>query len=93
MISVSNSYMVKKLNEVIKSLNERELSEVIDFAEYLKKKKKELLKRFNEWEKGLDLEEIDIEEEKMLEQLNEDEEDYVTLEETKRILGIDDNEV
>ncbi|MDK2794193.1 MAG: hypothetical protein PWP75_822, partial [Caldanaerobacter sp.] len=63
------------------------------FAEYLKKKKKELLKRFNEWEKGLDLEEIDIEEEKMLEQLNEDEEDYVTLEETKRILGIDDNEV
>ncbi|TCO61513.1 hypothetical protein EV203_11930 [Caldanaerobacter subterraneus] len=85
--------MVKKLNEVIKSLNERELSEVIDFAEYLKKKKKELLKRFNEWEKGLDLEEIDIEEEKMLEQLNEDEEDYVTLEETKRILGIDDNEV
>ncbi|HBT48386.1 MAG: hypothetical protein XD49_1649 [Caldanaerobacter subterraneus] len=90
---MSNSYMVKKLNEVIKSLNERELSEVIDFAEYLKKKKKELLKRFNEWEKGLDLEEIDIEEEKMLEQLNEDEEDYVTLEETKRILGIDDNEV
>lgn len=86
--------MVKKLNEVIKSLNERELSEVIDFAEYLKeKKKKELLKRFDEWEKGLDLEEIDIEEEKMLEQLNEDEEDYVTLEETKRILGIDDNEV
>ncbi|MGB9781169.1 hypothetical protein [Caldanaerobacter sp.] len=91
---MSNSYMVKKLNEVIKSLNERELSEVIDFAEYLKeKKKKELLKRFNEWEKGLDLEEINIEEEKMLEQLNEDEENYVTLEETKRILGIDDNEV
>ncbi|KKC28694.1 MAG: hypothetical protein PWQ34_740 [Caldanaerobacter sp.] len=86
--------MVKKLNEVIKSLNERELSEVIDFAEYLKeKKKKELLKRFDEWEKTLDLEEIDIDEEKMLEQLHEDEKDYVTLEETKRILGIEDNEV
>ncbi|AAM25732.1 ribosomal protein L22 [Caldanaerobacter subterraneus subsp. tengcongensis MB4] len=91
---MSNSYMVKKLNEVIKSLNERELSEVIDFAEYLKeKKKKELLKRFDEWEKTLDLEEIDIDEEKMLEQLHEDEKDYVTLEETKRILGIEDNEV
>jgi len=89
---MSNSYMVKKLNEVIKSLNERELSEVIDFAEYLKeKKKKELLKRFDEWEKTLDLEEIDIDEEKMLEQLHEDEKDYVTLEETKRILGIEDN--
>ncbi|NNG65704.1 hypothetical protein [Caldanaerobacter subterraneus] len=91
---MSNSYMVKKLNEVIKSLNERELSEVIDFAEYLKeKKKKELLKRFDEWEKTLDLEETDIDEEKMLEQLHEDEKDYVTLEETKRILGIEDNEV
>ncbi|MEQ6358480.1 hypothetical protein V7D15_02080 [Thermoanaerobacter thermohydrosulfuricus] len=40
---MQNSSMIKKLNEIIDSLTEKEIAEVIDFAEYLKEKKRKSL--------------------------------------------------
>ncbi|AIS53459.1 hypothetical protein TKV_c23330 [Thermoanaerobacter kivui] len=78
---MQNSSMIKKLNEIIDSLTEKEIAEVIDFAEYLKEKKKELIKKFNDWDKSLEVEQITHEEEKLL---KESEGEYITLEEAKK---------
>ncbi|MFV9568172.1 hypothetical protein [Thermoanaerobacter mathranii] len=40
---MQNSSMIKKLNEIIDFLTEKEIAEVIDFAEYLKEKKRKSL--------------------------------------------------
>ncbi|SHE89987.1 hypothetical protein SAMN02745195_01379 [Thermoanaerobacter uzonensis DSM 18761] len=86
---MQNSSIIKKLNEIIDSLTEKEIAEVIDFAEYLKeKKKKELIKKFNDWDKSLEVEQMTHEEEKLL---KESEGEYITLEEAKKALGIEDN--
>jgi hypothetical protein len=62
---------------------------VIDFAEYLKeKKKKELIKKLSDWDKSLEVEQMTYEEEKLL---KESEGEYITLEEAKKALGIEDN--
>lgn len=37
--------MIKKLNEIIDSLTEKEIAEAIDFAEYLKEKKERAYKK------------------------------------------------
>jgi|GEM_PF-6798485 len=88
---MQNSSMIKKLNEIIDSLTEKEIAEVIDFAEYLKeKKKKELIKKFNDWDKSLEVEQMTYEEEKLL---KESEGEYITLEEAKKALRIEDNKI
>ncbi|MDK2814104.1 MAG: hypothetical protein PWP18_17 [Thermoanaerobacter sp.] len=62
---------------------------MIDFAEYLKeKKKKELIKKLSDWDKSLEVEQMTYEEEKLL---KESEGEYITLEEAKKALGIEDN--
>lgn len=40
---MQNSSMIKKLNEIIDFLMEKKIAEVIDFAEYLKEKKRKSL--------------------------------------------------
>ncbi|AEM79925.1 hypothetical protein [Thermoanaerobacter wiegelii] len=40
---MQNSSMIKKLNEIIEFLTEKEIAEVINFAEYLKEKKRKRL--------------------------------------------------
>ncbi|WP_256201156.1 hypothetical protein [Thermoanaerobacter thermocopriae] len=58
---------------------------MIDFAEYLKeKKKKELIKKLSDWDKSLEVEQMTYEEEKLL---KESEGEYITLEEAKKALG------
>lgn len=45
---------------------------MIDFAEYLKeKKKKELIKKLSDWDKSLEVEQMTYEEEKLLKKARE----------------------
>ncbi|ADH61843.1 conserved hypothetical protein [Thermoanaerobacter mathranii subsp. mathranii str. A3] len=54
----------------------------------LKRKKKELIKKFRDWEKALEVEQMTYGEEKLL---KESEGEYITLEEAKKALRIEDN--
>ncbi|WP_431467720.1 hypothetical protein [Thermoanaerobacter mathranii] len=54
----------------------------------LKRKKKELIKKFSDWEKALEVEQMTYGEEKLL---KESEGEYITLEEAKKVLRIEDN--
>ncbi|UZQ82890.1 hypothetical protein [Thermoanaerobacter sp. RKWS2] len=50
----------------------------------LKRKKKELIKKFNDWDKSLEVEQMTHEEEKLL---KESEGEYITLEEAKKAVS------